>query len=242
MNERDAKALVKRTLEQYNRIAPEFNSTRSQSEDFTSLTQYVKEGDLVLDAGCGNGRLTDVLRGTEVNLIGTDGSAALIAACRERYADDIAKGWVGYTVFDVLELPFDGKQFDVVFLLAVLHHIPSAALREQLFNDLHAMTKTGGRCVGTTWNLRGTVFRERYELDEQLAAPRAGYDSGDVEIPWKASGEAVMRYCHAFTIDELRVLFEKTKWHIVDLYPVTRQFVATDADAAHNLFWVIEAK
>lgn len=241
MTEQEAKQLVKQTLEQYNRIAADFDSTRSQSEDFTGLTQYVKEGNLVLDLGCGNGRLVDALRGTGVNMIGVDGSSELIARCKEKYAADVEKGWLGFTVSDVLELPFDSAQFDVIFLLAVMHHIPSEALRVQLLKDLLGMTKKGGRCVGTTWNLRGTEFRERYALDEQLKTPRAGFDVGDVEIPWKASGEVAMRYCHAFTIDELRVLFEKAGWKILELYPVTRDFVATDAESAHNLFWVLQA-
>lgn len=241
MTEQEAKQLVKQTLEQYNRIAADFDSTRSQSEDFTGLTQYVKEGNLVLDLGCGNGRLVDALRGTGINMIGVDGSSELIARCKEKYTEDIKKGWLGFTVSDVLELPFDGGQFDVVFLLAVMHHIPSEALRVQLLKDLLMMTKKGGLCVGTTWNLRGTEFRERYELDGQLQKPRVGFDVGDVEIPWKASGEVAMRYCHAFTTEELRALFEKSGWRIVDLYPVTRAFVATDAESAHNLFWVIQA-
>lgn len=242
MKEQQAKQLITETLEQYNRIAADFDSTRSQSEDFTGLTQYVKKGDLVLDAGCGNGRLVDALRDLGINMIATDGSRELIELCKKKYADDIAAGWLGFTVSDVLDLPFDGGQFDAVFLLAVLHHIPSEALRLQLFTDLRAMTKPGGLCVGTTWNLRGTEFRERYALDEQLKTPAKGFDNGDVEIPWKASGAVVQRYCHAFTIDELRDLFEAAGWHIEDLYPVTRQFVATDADSAHNLFWVLRAK
>lgn len=241
MTEQEAKQLVKQTLEQYNRIAADFDSTRSQSEDFTGLTQYVKEGNLVLDLGCGNGRLVDALRGTGVNMIGVDGSSELIARCKEKYAADVEKGWLGFTVSDVLELPFDSAQFDVIFLLAVMHHIPSEALRVQFLKDLIGMTKKGGLCVGTTWNLRGTEFRERYALDEQLKTPRAGFDVGDVEIPWKASGEVAMRYCHAFTIEELRALFEKAGWKILDLYPVTRDFVATDAESAHNLFWVLQA-
>lgn len=241
MIESEAKHLVKQTLEQYNRIAADFDSTRSQSEDFTGLAQYVKRGDLVLDAGCGNGRLTDVLRSCEVKLIAADGSRELIARCKEKYADDVASGWVGFAVSDVLELPFDSAQFDTVFLLAVLHHIPSEAARVQLFKDLRAITKKGGLCVGTTWNLRGDEFATRYNLAEQLEHPRAGFDSGDVEIPWKASGDAVMRYCHAFTTSELRELFEKSGWTIVDVYPVTRDFVQTDTMLAHNLFWVIQA-
>src|SRR3989344_3059445 len=241
MNERVAAELLARTLKQYNQIASEFDSTRSQSEDCTALTQYVKPDDLVLDVGCGNGRLTEVLRDRAVHLIGADGSTELIAACRARYAADIENGWVGFTVANALELPFDRKQFDTIFMLAVLHHIPSHALRVQLFTDLHAITKKGGVCVGTTWNLRGSAFRKRYALDQQFVEALHGWDVGDVEIPWKASGEAVMRYCHAFTVDELRAIFAETHWTVVDLYPVTRDFVETDADSGHNFFWVLTA-
>lgn len=241
MIESKAKQLIQQTLEQYNRIAAEFDSTRSQSEDFTGLTQYVKEGNLVLDVGCGNGRLTDALRGTGIKMIGVDGSKELIALCKEKYAADVAEGWAGFTVSDVLELPFDSAQFDTIFSLAVLHHIPSNEMRLQFFKDLLVITKKGGLFVGTTWNLRGREFRERYELDEQLETPRDGYDIGDVEIPWKASGEPVMRYCHACTLPELQKLAHDAGWNVVDIYPVTRQFTPADEDSAHNLFWVLQA-
>jgi len=241
MIESKAKQLIQQTLEQYNRIAAEFDSTRSQSEDFTGLTQYVKEGNLVLDVGCGNGRLTDALRGTGIKMIGVDGSKELIALCKEKYAADTVEGWVGFAVSDVLELPFDSAQFDTIFSLAVLHHIPSVEMRLQFFKDLLAITKKGGLCVGTTWNLRGREFRERYELDAQLETPLEGYDVGDVEIPWKASGEPVMRYCHACTLPELQKLAHDAGWNIVDIYPVTRQFTPADEDSAHNLFWVLQA-
>ncbi len=241
MHEQLARKLVAQTLAQYNRIAPEFDSTRGQSEDFTGLTQYVKQGDLVLDVGCGNGRLADVMRDRGVNMIGVDGSGELIARCRQKYSADSDAGWLGFTVADVLELPFDGEQFDVVFMLAVMHHIPSEALRLQLCRDIRSMTKRGGLWIGTTWNLRGVEFQTRYALAEQFAHPTSGFDSGDVTIPWKASGDVADRYCHAFTCDELRKIFELCGWRVRDLYPVTRQFVTIDESSAHNLFWVLEA-
>lgn len=242
MNERAAAAIVQRTIAQYNRIAPDFDRTRNQSEDCSALAAYVKRGFLVLDVGCGNGRLVPVLRDTGINLIGCDASEKLIASCREKYADDMRAGWLGFTVADALTLPFDGKQFDVVFALAMLHHIPSGAMRQSLMRDLHAITKRDGRCVGTVWNLRSSAFRERYSIDEQLSKPKSGWDSGDVEIPWRASGdEEVLRYCHAFTTDELRELFESSGWHVESLYPVARDFTQTSDERAHNLFWVIRA-
>lgn len=240
MNERVARTIVQRTVAQYNRIAPDFDRTRNQSEDCSALAAYVKRGNLVLDVGCGNGRLVPVLRDAQVHMIGCDASVELVAACQEKYADDVNAGWLGFTVADVLELPFDGQQFDVVFALALLHHIPSAPLRYALMRDLHAIARRDGRCVGTVWNLRGSAFRDRYGIDAQLTKPHPGWDAGDVEIPWKATaGDEVLRYCHAFTIEELRDLFEHTGWKIEELYPAARDLTQTDADTAHNLFWVI---
>ncbi len=149
MNSTFATHIVSQTLAQYDRISDDFDSTRNQSTDFTSLTQYVKPGALVLDAGCGNGRLIEVLRGVGANLICVDGSGELIHIARERYAEDVKNGWLGFVHRDLTSLPFDSHQFDVVFLLAVLHHIPSEHMHILIMKELHTMTKIDRCCIGT---------------------------------------------------------------------------------------------
>lgn len=241
MNKQRAEQIVAQTLQQYDRISENFDSTRNTSTDFTLLSSYVKPENLVLDVGCGNGRIIDVLRDSGANLICTDGSGELVRIAQERYAADVEKGWLGFVHRDAFNLPFDSHQFDVVFMMAVMHHIPSSELRQHLMREIHGMTKKGGTFVGTTWNLRSREFAERYKLAEQLAQPRPGYDAGDVEIPWKAYGAEEMRYCHAYTLDELRALFTDTGWRVEKLYPAERTLEEVEPENAPQLFWELTA-
>ncbi|EKD49368.1 MAG: hypothetical protein ACD_63C00168G0001, partial [uncultured bacterium] len=59
MDQDYAKYLLKKTQKDYDFLADEFSASRafSWSEMENLAEKYVKRGDRVLDAGCGNGRL-----------------------------------------------------------------------------------------------------------------------------------------------------------------------------------------
>ena len=237
-----ADSIVRQTSRLYDRIAVDFDDNRTTSQDFTALSHYVKAQDLVLDIGCGNGRLAVALRSSSINMIGLDGSAELVKIARKNNAEDIAVGWLGFVNFSMFDMPFDGHQFDVIFMMAVLHHTPSEHLRLQLLRHIHTISKAGATFIGSVWNLRGSVFQGRYGLAAELAAPRAGYDLGDVHVPWKTHGADESRYCHAFELDELRALFEKTGWRVIRLEGVDRNFNSAKLDDALNIFWELRAE
>ena len=98
----------------------------------------------VLDAGCGSGRVTELLaerlpRGTIVAL---DGSAAMIEAAAERLARFGDR--VEYVVADLgAPLPPIGP-VDAVFSTATFHWVSD---HDALFRGLAAVTRPGGRLV-----------------------------------------------------------------------------------------------
>ncbi len=56
--------------------------------------------------------------------------------------------------------PLLGKEgkYNLVFLLAVLHHIPTRSLRLKILKDIHSVLAPGGRLVLSTWNLWQIYF------------------------------------------------------------------------------------
>ncbi|HXM54757.1 MAG TPA: class I SAM-dependent methyltransferase [Candidatus Dormibacteraeota bacterium] len=95
-------------------------------------------GALVLDAGCGMGRFSDVASRWGATVVGVDLSGAVDAAHanlggRERV--HIAQG-------DIFRLPFPEATFDVVFSIGVLHHTPDT---RAAFERLVRLVKPGGR-------------------------------------------------------------------------------------------------
>src|SRR4051812_14019975 len=74
-------------------------------------------GERILDLGCGDGALTELLVARGCRVVGIDSSAAQVAAARERGID--ARVMEGHC------LPF-AHEFDAVFSNAALHWMPQA--------------------------------------------------------------------------------------------------------------------
>ena len=95
-------------------------------------------GQTVLDAGCGSGRVTELLLEQGVRVIGVDADAAMVAKARERLGDRAE-----VQQQDLLDLRLD-EPVDAIFSCAVFHWITD---HERLFARLHAALKPGGRLV-----------------------------------------------------------------------------------------------
>jgi trans-aconitate 2-methyltransferase len=95
-------------------------------------------GQTVLDAGCGTGRVTELLLERGLRVIAVDSDAAMVAKARERLS-----GRARVERQDLLELAL-GEPVDAIFSCAVFHWISD---HERLFERLHAALRPGGRLV-----------------------------------------------------------------------------------------------
>jgi trans-aconitate 2-methyltransferase len=96
--------------------------------------------EVVLDAGCGSGRVTAKLieRLPEGRVIAVDGSEAMVEKARDALGDSAEVRFV-----DLAELDLD-SEVDVVFSTAVFHWIPD---HDNLFRRVHRALRPGGRLV-----------------------------------------------------------------------------------------------
>ncbi len=115
----------------------------------------------VLDAGCGSGRVTELLleRLPHGSVIGVDASAAMVEAARRRLGEraELRTG-------DLMELELEAP-VDAFFSNAVLHWIGD---HDRLFGRLYAALRPGGR-LAAQCGARGNVASVR-------EAVRATYD------------------------------------------------------------------
>jgi len=201
----------------YELIAGQFSDTRQYLwGELKKFDKYVKEGQQVLDVGCGNGRLYDLLKDKKVNYVGVDNSEEMIKHARERFEDQ--KTGCIFEVGNILKLNYPAESFDAVFAIAVLHHIPSKKLRIQALNEVKRVLKTGGYFILTVWDLWGQNKYLPHILTSCLKKffGMSSLDYKDVMVPWKRPDGKVAteRYVHAFTKGEIKRLVKQVGFKI----------------------------
>jgi trans-aconitate 2-methyltransferase len=98
----------------------------------------IQHGDVVLDAGCGGGRVTRQLLELTPNVIAVDTDPAMVERARATLPASVPV--IRQNLLD-LELV---EKVDVVFSCAVFHWITD---HERLFERLHSVLRPGGRLV-----------------------------------------------------------------------------------------------
>jgi tRNA (uracil-5-)-methyltransferase TRM9 len=222
MDKNYAEYLLKKTRNDYNLIAEDFSNTRHFLwEELKPLSQYVQKGDKVLDLGCGNGRLVDLLREKEIDYVGVDNAERLIGAAKNKYPDN------NFIVADSLNLPFPQDFFDKVFSIAVFHHIPSEEYRLKFLNEIKKVLKPKGQIILTVWNLwQGkTIWKTLFSNLFLKLIRKNKLDINDIFYPWKGQKGKVLiqRYIHLFTKEELKRLVETAGFKVMDLRITKRE-------------------
>lgn len=187
-------------------MAGYFSITRPYlSPDLLALKKYVKRGDKILDLGCGNGRLTQLFEGLDVQYTGLDVSKEMIGIAKQKYPkyDFVIQN-------NPLGIDYPDNTFDIIFCLSVFHHIPSDKYRIDYLKEINRVLKPNGILILTVWNL----WRRPNFLLELISNKirNVRFDFGDLFIKFKDNKgkELASRYHHAFTKSELSKLFEST--------------------------------
>lgn len=222
--------IVKRNYEE---IAPDFDITRKKYlwPELIKLAGMVKDGDRVLDVGCGNGRLLSAFADKKIEYVGVDNSEKLIEAARENLDSRLRgndKNKAGarndkFLVADILELDkLSEKDFDYIFCIAVLHHLPGEDLRLKALEQMKNKIKPGGKIILTVWNLWSQKkfgwLIYKYVWLRLIGLNKM--DCNDILFDWKNNqGEKISRrYYHAFTKNGLKKSADGAELKIEKLY------------------------
>lgn len=220
MNNEKALQIIAENRESYNTIAPDFDVTRQNGwPEFELLAPYIKEGDRILDVGCGNGRLLSFLNcrvSGILQYIGIDQSEELIKIAKKNYLE------ADFRVADIFNLPFQAGEFDIVAGIAFLHHIPSQELRVKCLKEIYRVLKSGGILFLSNWNLwRWEIISHNVKRNKMnplhFFFSRNGMDAGDFWIPFRAGagGKPIPRYYHHFKKRELTALAKEAGFKII---------------------------
>lgn len=144
----------------------------------------VKDGEHVLDVGCGTGSLTRALleSGSDVQVTGVDGSADYIAINRQVSGDHRLTLEQG----DAQALPYPDRNFDKTVSLLVMNFIPDAP---RAVMEMKRVTRTGGSVAAAVWDYGDGMEMLRHLWDEAAAIDDDAVARHEGNMPLCRQGE-----------------------------------------------------
>lgn len=213
-----AQKLLSFSEKEYDTYAREFSDTRPFFwRELGHLKQYARMEQNVLDIGCGNGRLIDLLRGKNISYTGVDSSKELIEIAKKNRGKEGS-----FMHANALSLPFEDESFDTTFSIAVLHHVPSADFRDRFVHEAYRVLRPRGTLVLTVWNL--WQWRFFWTHARHIARKIIGLsdlDFGDLILKFGQLKKE--RYVHAFTKRGIQKLLKKHGFTVYKIEEVKRK-------------------
>lgn len=130
-----------------------------------------KQGEKILDLGCGTGDLAHRLFENGIEVIGVDKSENMVEQAMLKYP------LIEFRVQDATELA-DHSEFDAVFSNATLHWVQPAS---KALHDIYQCLKKGGRFVAE-FGGKGNVKTITDEIIQQIK--EEGFDFKEENFPW----------------------------------------------------------
>jgi len=127
-----------RVAERYDAVHPPHVSEHYLAKRVALIGPLLAGGE-GLDVGCGTGRLLEALR-PYGRVIGVEPSEGMLRVLRERGRGEAVRGCAE-------DLPFPDERFDVVFTVAVLHHLVEPARVAKALHEMVRVTRPGGHVI-----------------------------------------------------------------------------------------------
>lgn len=223
----------------YETFGPAFAATRRRVQPgvLRVLDALPDEG-AWLDAGCGSGALALewLRRGRRSAYLGLDFSASLLTEARAALAESglaqPAGGPAGRVQFAQADLARPGwtaaagplAPLRGALMFAVLHHLPSAALRLRVLRDLASLLPPGGWLAHSQWQFQhAPKLLARVQPWQAAGLDPDALEPGDTLLDWRAAlpgqpEQTGLRYVHLFTLNELNNLAAQAGFAVRDTF------------------------
>lgn len=182
-------------------------------------------GGVGLDVGCGTGALMADLR-AHGTLYGVDGSAGMVGMLRRAGRGEAA-------VAATHLLPFADGRFDVVFSVAVLHHVAAPERVRQTVQEMARVTRPGGHVVVWDHNPRNPYWPSLMKRAPQDTGAERLIPAEEIAAALRLAGLREIRLAESGFVPEfvprlLMPLARAAEW-IVERAPLIHRL------AAHNV-------
>lgn len=231
MDPSTAARLIEINREFYTQFGDAFSATRQRLQPgVRRVLEMLKGDETILDLGCGNGELARELakRGHRGSYLGVDFSLPLLRDAQVQTEGFSAR----FMEVDLTRLPVVSEQLSVaghwslITAFAVLHHVPSVALRLETLREVNKLLKGDGSFIHSNWQfLNSDRLRARIQAWEAVNLSASQVDAGDYLLDWRSGGNG-LRYVHHFEEKELEELAAASH------FEVTRTFYS-DGEAGN---------
>lgn len=214
MKDKIAKQLLTKVITDYDNIAEEFSQTRqSRWKEFEIFLKYIKNGQKIVDLGCGNGRFYEFLKkNRKIEYKGIDNSKNLLKLAKSKFKNDSN---CQFLEGDLLNTNLKTNFSDLVTAIASFHHLPGKNTRKKSLQEIHRILKDKGILIISVWNLFQNKYKKyvwKARLKHILSLGK--YDWRDTLIPWGKTD--TKRYYYAFKPAELQKLLEENGFKILE--------------------------
>lgn len=202
----------------YDTFAGDFSdSRRTPQPGFGPAMAWLAGATRLVDVGCGDGRVAQIVPQSVGEYVGVDFSAGLLGQQRgartglvvRMVAADISQaGWAVRV----------GGRFDAAVCFSTLHHLPGRATRETALREMGQLLDVGARVVVSVWQPLGQArFAGKTVAWETVGLRESDVEAGDVLLSWERGGTGV-RYAHHFEFEELAGLLGDCGYTVVGHY------------------------
>jgi tRNA (uracil-5-)-methyltransferase TRM9 len=215
----------------YRDFATAFAATRRRIQPgVRRILAMLSPGGNWLDLGCGSGMLAMewIRSGHSGSYTGLDFSAQLLQEAQNNLrnipASDLQVQFIqaDLTHNDWTEHVNRSDRWDGVLAFAVLHHIPSSALRQKILNQVHTLLKPSGWFIHSEWQFHHSPRLLKRILPWQtIGLTPNDVEDGDYLLDWRhilpgQPAKRGLRYVHLFNRQELKVLASESGFQIIE--------------------------
>ncbi len=156
----------------------------------------VRDGDAVLDVGCGTGALSAAVAAAahSSRLVGVDRSESYVVVAHARH-----RARVRFGVGDAQRLPFGDSSFDRTLSLLMLNFIPDSGRAVQ---EMIRVTRPGGTVAAAVWDYAEGMEMLRVFWDEAIALVPEDDSRDERHMPLSRRGE-LATFCRAHHLKEV---------------------------------------
>lgn len=225
--------IIQINQEFYQKFAGSFSATRSQVQPGVArLLEGTPDGVNWLDIGCGNGTLALawLTQDRSGSYCGCDFSQPLLDDANRKVAEYTNRkdAQLEFQLVDLNRKGWDqslpARDWNVVSLFAVLHHIPSQKQRGTLMKQLRHLVDPKSRLYLSVWQLQNSPrLLPRVKPWENVGIPHREVEQGDVLMDWRAgleekSVEPALRYVHIFSEAEMLELAAEAGFTVAETF------------------------